>query len=86
MVQEATEHRFANLFSSPTHPCHKLPDRKAYRDALKLQDPEESPEGWAITQNNLASALDAQAYATPGEEGVRLYNEKTEDKKDKGER
>ena len=47
----------------------------AYRLALEVLTRESLPQGWAMTQNNLAISLGKQAKRTTGEAGTKLLAE-----------
>ncbi|MCP4933392.1 MAG: TIR domain-containing protein, partial [bacterium] len=48
---------------------------RAYREILKVRTRAQLPQQWAMTQNNLGSALQEQGIRTGGEEGRRLLAE-----------
>jgi tetratricopeptide (TPR) repeat protein len=47
----------------------------AHREALKVYTREESPQQWAMTQNNLGAVLSSQGERAEGADGVRLLGE-----------
>ena len=47
----------------------------AFRDALTVHTPSDTPTDWAITLHDLANALAVQGERAPHPEGVRLLYE-----------
>lgn len=47
----------------------------AFRDALTVHTKEDSPFGWALTQNNLGNALTVQGQRTEAPASLRLFDE-----------